>query len=275
VSAGVRGLALHTWTLDTTPLPAALAAARAAGFQAVELRRLDFDRAHEAGRSPEQVLEGVRASGLAVACVGARVGWLWAEGETRAALLAAMREACAWAKALGCATVMSPVDRGRGDLQRAAASVREAGDIAGEHGVTLALEGNSQAAQLNTVGRMRELLALAGHPQCGLLFDTYHAQRAGDWRTLEDLAVGEIAYVQFSDVPPATTPGFALDRLPPGRGVVPFREVFAQIAAKGYQGWMSYEAPNEASWKRDPLEVAREAVEATRSFLPAARTRSA
>lgn len=267
----VRGLALHTWTLDTTPLPAALAVARAAGFHAVELRRLDFDRAREAGRSPEQVMEEVRASGLAVACVGARPGWLWAEGDARVALLTAMHDACRWAAALGCATVMSPVDRERGDLPRAAASVREAGDIAREHGVRLALEGNSQAAQINTVGRVRELLALAGHPQVGLLFDTYHAQRAGDWRTLEDLTPGEITYVQYSDVPPATTPGFALDRLPPGRGVIPFPEAFAQIVAKGYRGFISYEAPNEAAWKRGPLEVAREAVEATRAVLPAAR----
>ncbi len=270
----MRGLALHTWTLDTTPLAAAMAAARTAGFQAVELRRLDFDRAQEAGRSAEQVIADVRASGLAVSCVGARLGWLWAEGEARAALMTAMHDACRWAAALGCTTVMSPVDRERGDLPRAAASVREAGDIARQHGVTLALEANSQAAQLNTVDRLRELLALAGHPQVGLLFDTYHAQRAGDWRTLDDLRAGEIAYVQYSDVPPATTPGFALDRLPPGRGVIPFREVFARIAATGYRDFVSYEAPNETAWKRDPLEVAREAVDATRAVLPveAART---
>jgi len=264
----VRGLALHTWTLDTTPLPAALAAARAAGFQAVELRRLDFDRARESGRSPEAVMAEVRASGLAVSCVGARLGWLWAEGQARAGLMAALRDACAWAAALGCPTVMSPVDRERGDLARAAGSVREADDIAREHGVRLAIEGNSQAAQINTVERVRELLALAGHPHCGLLFDTYHAQRAGGWRALEDVAPGEIAYVQYSDVPPTTTPGFALDRLPPGRGIVPFREIFALLAARGYDGWLSYEAPNEAAWARPPLEVAREAVEATRPLLP-------
>jgi len=34
-----RGLALHTWTVDTTPLDDALAAAKAGGFDAVELRR--------------------------------------------------------------------------------------------------------------------------------------------------------------------------------------------------------------------------------------------
>ncbi|HSE92718.1 MAG TPA: sugar phosphate isomerase/epimerase family protein [Methylomirabilota bacterium] len=265
----VRGLALHTWTLDTTPLPAALAVVRAAGWGAVELRRIDFERAREAGRTPEQVMAEVRASGLAVACVGARFGWMWEDRvEERTTLLGALDDAARWAAALGCATVMSPVDRGRGDTRRAAASVREAGDVVAAHGVTLAVEPNSQCEQLNTIERVREVLALAGHPRCGLLVDTYHVQRAGDWRALEDLPRGEIAYVQYSDVPRETRPGFALDRLPPGRGVVPFREAFALVAASGYSGWLSYEAPNEAAWKRPPDEVAREALEASRPLLP-------
>ena len=37
-------LALHTWTLDATPLAEALQVARATGWDAVELRRLDFAR---------------------------------------------------------------------------------------------------------------------------------------------------------------------------------------------------------------------------------------
>ena len=38
-------LALHTWTLDSTPLPEALAVAKRTGWEAVELRRIDFLRA--------------------------------------------------------------------------------------------------------------------------------------------------------------------------------------------------------------------------------------
>src|SRR6266404_4134484 len=59
-------LSLHTWTLDTTPLPEALAVIKKTGWDAVELRRLDFERAAQAGQSAEQVLTLVRASGLPV-----------------------------------------------------------------------------------------------------------------------------------------------------------------------------------------------------------------
>jgi sugar phosphate isomerase/epimerase len=265
-----NALALHTWTLDTTGLGDVLRVVRQAGWDGVELRRLDFARAAEAGRPAESVIELVRASGLAVACVGVELGWMWAGAPEKARLLRVFDEQCGRAAALGCPRVMSPVDRGRGGLREAAASVREVGEIAARHRVRLAVEFNSQAEQINTLERIRELMALAAHPACGLLLDTYHLGRSGAApRALADLAPDEIAYVQYSDVPRrGLEPGQALDRLPPGQGSVPFKEVFAAIADRGYTGPLSYEAPNPAAWARDPAEVAREALAATRAVLP-------
>jgi 2-keto-myo-inositol isomerase len=260
-------LALHTWSLDTTPLPDALAAARASGWDGVELRRLDYTRAAKAGHDAAWVADAVRAAGLPVACVGVEAGWMWADGAERARLLAVFDEQCARAAALGCDTVMSPVDKTRGDAGRAAQSVREVGDIAARHGVRLAVEFNSQAEQINSLEPMREILTKAAHARCGLLLDTYHIQRSGvTLRALEDVRADEIVYVQYSDVPrTGTVPGQVLDRLPPGRGSVPFKEFFALMAAKGYAGFLSYEAPNTEAWKRPALDVAREAREATRA----------
>jgi 2-keto-myo-inositol isomerase len=263
-------LALHTWTLDSTPLADALGAAREAGWEAVELRRVDFTRAAEAGQSATAVMDVVRASGLPVACVGVELGWMWATGAERKRLFSVFAEQCERAAALGSPRVMSPVNKGRGDLREAVQSLREVGDIAARHGVKLALEFNSQAEQLNTLAKARELLALAGHPHCGLLLDAYHLQRSGGApRDLDELGAGEIFYVQYSDVPRGgLEPGKFTDRLPPGRGCVPFREFFARLAAAGYAGDVSYEAPNPEAWKRPPGEVAREAFEASRAVLP-------
>src|SRR5262249_45498230 len=61
-------LALHTWTLDTTPLADVLRIARDVGWNAIELRRLDFARAAQAGRPAPVVLDQVKAVGLPVAC---------------------------------------------------------------------------------------------------------------------------------------------------------------------------------------------------------------
>ena len=88
-------------------------------------------------------------------------------------------------------------------------------------------------------------------------------------RDLEDVRVEEIVSVQYSDVPSGVLePGNALNRLPPGQGIVPFREIFAILAAKGYDGYASYEAPNPAAWARPAAEVAREALVLTRAVLP-------
>lgn len=262
-------LALHTWTLDTTPLADVLRVARDTGWDAVELRRIDFARAAAAGQPAGAVLELVRGSRLPVACVGVEYGWMTAEGAERARLLQAFDESCRWAAALGCRTVMSPVDRGRGDVMRAVAGLRAVGDLAAAHGVTLALEFNSQVEQWNRLEVVRELVAAAGHPRCRLLIDSYHLTRSGaSPAALGDLAPEEIGYVQFSDVAGAgLEPGKIADRLPPGQGIVAFREFFAALAAKGYRGYLSYEAPNPAAWTRPPAEVAREAILATRAWL--------
>ena len=263
-------LALHTWTLDTTPLADLLRVVRETGWAAVELRRLDFTRAAERGQSAAQVIDLVKSSGPPVACVGVEPGWMWETGPERGRLLEVFTEQCERAKRLGATTVMSPVDRGRGDAKEAAASVREVGDIAAHHGVRLAVEFNSQAQQLNTLGNMREVMSQAGHPSCGLLLDTYHLGRSGArLAEIEDVSPAEIAYVQYSDVPRSgLEPGKALDQLPPGAGSVPFKEIFGAILAKGYSGFMSYEAPNPGAWARPAADVAREARAATLSVLP-------
>jgi 2-keto-myo-inositol isomerase len=262
-------LALHTWTLDTTPLPRVLEVIRETGWDGIELRRIDFLRAAEAGEPAERVLERVRASGIPVACVGVELGWMWARGDEQQRLRRVFDEQCRHAAALGCATVMSASDRGRGDLREAADNVRAVGDIAARHGVRVAVEFNSQSEQFNALAPMRELLALAAHPSCGLLLDAYHLQRSGGQPAdVDDVALADLVYVQFSDVPRSgLVPGAATDRLPPGAGAVPFRDFFQHVAAKGYTGYASYEAPNPRAWSRPAPDVSREALAASRAFV--------
>jgi len=262
-------LALHTWTLDTTPLPSLLDIAHKTGWDAVELRRLDFERAEAAGQSESEVIQLVRDSGLPVAAVGVTHGWMYADAAARPQLLTIFERSCAAAAELGCPRVMSPVDRERGDVAQAADSVCQVSDIAAKYGVKVCLEFNSQAEQFNTLESVRELLAVAQHPACGLLLDTYHLQRSGrTGRGFAELSPDEIAYVQYSDTPrTGLKPGFALDRLPPGQGAADFGAMFGLLEEKGYSGPLSFEAPNPAAWERDPAVVAREALEATRSVL--------
>jgi sugar phosphate isomerase/epimerase len=211
----------------------------------------------------------VRASGVPVAAVGVEAGWLFATGAEQRRLFDVFAASCRAARALGCPAVMSPSGPGQGTVAQAAASLRAVGDLAGEQGVRLAFEFTSTAGQINTLERAREVLAAADHPCCGLMLDAYHLHRSGrPGRGFADVPGDEIYFVQYSDVPAASAqPG--QDRLPPGQGVADFPGLFALLAEKGYAGYLSYEAPNPAAWARDPREVAREALLATRALLPA------
>ncbi|HKA38775.1 MAG TPA: sugar phosphate isomerase/epimerase [Burkholderiales bacterium] len=264
-------LALHTWTLDTTPLAEVLRAAKAAGWNAVELRRIDFTRCFEAGMTNAHVLDMVRTSGLKTACVGTEYGLIFAKGEERERLLKVLDETCANAVSLGCALVMiAPGQNAPGTLEEAAVNFRAGGEIAKKHGVRFALEFNSAHSVINNLQTGARVVELADHPNCGLLLDAYHMERSGSGgRGFGSYPAERIFAFQYSDVPdgPRSAANRPTDRLPPGKGKVRWREVFDLLGEKGYKGYLSYEAPNPEYWARPPLEVAREAVEATRALL--------
>ncbi len=263
-------LALHTWTLDTTPLAAAIAAARAAGFDAMELRATDFKRCIDAGMSNDDVLALVRAGGLPVGVLGVEYGWLFAHGDESARLFMGFRQSCENAVALGCGMMMSAPGPYSGPFTDAVAHLRIGGDIAAEYGLRLAIEFNSQHDVINGIAVLRELLAAAGRANCGALLDAYHMARSGaGGRGFAEVPAEEIFAFQYSDLSPNPVTGVKrpTDRLPPGEGTVRWTDVFGLLIEKGYDGYLSYEAPNPALWARDPEAVAREGVEATRRLL--------
>lgn len=267
-----RGLALHLWTVDTTPFEDALAAAKGGGFDAVELRRVDFKRARERGLSNTELLGRLRTKGLPVSAVGCEYGWTFAAEGDRDRLFASLEEACERAVMLDCATVMSGIGPGAASLEQGVANIRRAGEIVARHGLRLALEYQFQHPVVSRLEILRELIARAGQKSVGLLLDAYHLQRGGrPGRGFEEVPGSEIFYVQYSDVPDAPPNAVPpVDRLAPGKGVVRWNELFRLLAEKGYDGWVSYEAPNPAHWARPAVEVAREGAEATQRALESA-----
>jgi len=263
-------LALHMWTIDTTPLSVALDAARQAGYDAVELRRTDFKRCFDAGMSNAQVLDLIRKADIPVGVLGVEYGWLFAAGEEGKRLFNVFRESCENAVALGCGMLMSAPGPVNGPIKDAIVHLREAGDIAAEYGLRLAIEFNSQHDVLNSLGVLRELITGADKPNCGYLIDAYHFARSGaGGRGFADVPAEQIFCFQYSDLSPNPVTGVRrpTDRLAPGKGVVRWREVLGLLAEKNYTGYLSYEAPNPELWARLPYEVAREGVELTQKLL--------
>jgi sugar phosphate isomerase/epimerase len=272
-------LALHTWTIDTTPLEDALTVARDAGFDAVELRRIDFVRGHERGMSNGRVLDLIQAAQIPVCTLGGEHGWLFAKGQESARLFDVLEETCENAVALNCPLVMTAPGPFSGDKADAIENLKRGADICGKYGLTLAIEFNAPHDVINSITTLREVLNGADRPNAGMLLDVYHLERSGaGGHGFADVAPNEIAAFQFSDVPPGPVAAGVkrpTDRLPPGQGVVRWHEVLSLLAKKGYEGYLSYEAPNPALWERPALEVAREGVEAMRALIAKARPAAA
>ena len=263
-------LALHTWTIDTTPLAEALVAVRDIGFDAVELRRVDFKRCYEAGMSNDEVLDLVRKSGVKVGVLGVEYGCLFATGDESRALFEDLHISCRNAVALGCDMLMSAPGPITGPLSDAIVHLRRMADIAAEYGLSIAIEFNSQHKVLNCLEAQTELIHGAAKENAGRLLDAYHLARSGSpGRGFAKVAPEEIFCFQYSDLSsnPVTGVPRPTDRLPPGQGVVQWREVLGLLAEKNYRGFISYEAPNPVLWARPAIDVCREGVTLTKKLL--------
>ena len=230
-------LALHTWTVDTTPLDVALAAAREGGFDAVELRRIDFKRCHEQGMANGQVLDMICAASIPVCTLGCEYGWLFATGdESRRLFDGPGRDLRECGSRSTCGNhVRSPARLPARSAMRSRTSSGPA-TWSGELGLTLAIEFNSQHEVINCIDALREVVHGAARANVGMLLDAYHLERSGaGGRGFADVRPEDIAAFQYSDAPPAPV-GHGVkrptDRLPPGQGVVRWVEVLRLLMEK-------------------------------------------
>ena len=264
-------IALHTWTVDTTPLADALRVAREAGYNAVELRHIDFMRGRKAGMSEEAMLQLVRDAKIKVAVIGTESGALFESGDNLKRLLESLRYVCEKAVALDCDVIMlSPGQSAPGGMPQAKQNLKTCAEITAEYGVNIALEFNSRHPLINNLAAGMEVVDAVNMKNCGILLDTYHLHcSGGNGASFKDVPLEKIITFQFSDAPPGppSDTRMPVDRLPPGKGAAPFVEIFKTLMAMNYQGYMSYEAPNPEQWNRAPDVVAREGVTLVRELL--------
>ena len=159
--------------------------------------------------------------------------------------------------------------------QEAIENLKRGADICGKYGLTLAIEFNSQHAVINSIAALREILNGADRPNAGMLLDAYHLERSGaGGRGFTDVAPDEMIAFQYSDAPPRRSPPASSGRptgCRRGRGSCAGTRCCTLLAEKGFDGHLSYEAPNPVLWERSPVEVAREGVEAMRALIKKAQ----
>jgi sugar phosphate isomerase/epimerase len=113
-----------------------------------------------------------------------------------------------------------------------------------------------------TMRRLGEALLVA--IECGdsrgcVLPDVYHLYKGGsDFAGLPLMSGAAIGIFHVNDYPKLDRDRISdADRVYPGDGVAPLKEVFATLRKIGYTGFVSLELFNRDLWKQDPHTVAK------------------
>lgn len=112
---------------------------------------------------------------------------------------------------------------------------RAVGDYAHRNGVVIALEAINRFESYfaNTMDDLCTYTRSLGHPAIKTMYDTFHANiEEQDPVGAFKRNAGDIVHVHVSEN----------DRGVPGRGHVPWTEIFAAIKSSGYDGWLTIEA---------------------------------
>ena len=214
------------------PLPEAIYAAKAAGFDAVEC--------HWPYEVPaSEVLAALRETGLAMLGLNTRRGDVASGDNGLSAIVArvgearaAIDEAIDYAVAIGAGNihVMAGFAAGQAAHDTFVANLAYACARAKDNGITILIEPlNKYDAPdyfLSTTGQARAIIKEVGSGNLKLMFDCYHVQlMEGDLsHRLADL-LPLIGHIQFASVP---------DRGAPDHGEICYAHVFERIRALGY-----------------------------------------
>jgi 2-keto-myo-inositol isomerase len=144
------------------------------------------------------------------------------------------------------------------DYDAAVPMLHEIGELGRKFGIIIGVEFIRGAKFLGCVETTANLLRRVGHPNLGVLVDTFHFY-AGISK-LDDIAKlrpGEISWVHINDVPPKPRELLEdMDRVYIGDGVMPLREILRTLG-RVYQGPVSFEVFQYAD--QEPSAVARKA----------------
>ena len=146
------------------------------------------------------------------------------------------------------------------DLQRAAERYHALLELGRQTGVTPQLELWGFSKSLSRLGELMYVAVESGHPDACLLPDVYHIYKGGSpFSGLELIAGKPIFVMHMNDYPDIAQSKIGdADRVYPGDGVAPVKEILKTLAANGFSGSLSLELFNREYWQQDANEVARQ-----------------
>ncbi|GGH79278.1 sugar phosphate isomerase/epimerase [Pullulanibacillus pueri] len=236
-----------------------------AGYEGIELWVKDIESYLEKGGSLKELKQLLETHGLSV--VNAITFFKWTDGDEtvrQAGLLQAERE-MALLYELGCRAVAAPPsgDVKNLSLETMAIHFTELVEKARRIGIEPYLEFWGRSIKLHNLSEAMYIAMESGKSDIKLLLDLFHMYTGGS-------SVDQLAYIQkenigiihVNDYPafPTQTHIADQDRVFPGDGIAPIRQVASYLDAIGYEGFLSLELFNDNIGSQTPLAVATEGI---------------
>lgn len=165
-------------------------------------------------------------------------------------------------------------------LAQLAKSMRECGDYAKDFGVKLCME-NHFGTMTTTAARSAEIAALIDHPNVGILYDQANIAffPAEEYEEAIRLQKGRIYHVHVKDLvyrgAPAALTCTEVSHIKedertvhsriPGEGILDWPAILKELAAAGYDGWLSLEY--ERRWQTIDLPHASIGMPQARNYI--------
>jgi 2-keto-myo-inositol isomerase len=151
----------------------------------------------------------------------------------------------------------------RDEIRKESISVlRKLGEIARGYGVSLSYEFMGfDWCVVNNLKECAKIVQMVKMENVGLVLDAFHFFVGGSSiADIERLDVNKLHIVHINDAANLARERLGdRDRLLPGEGIIPLRDIITVVKGIGYTGAVSIEVLQEKYWKREPYELCREA----------------
>jgi 4-hydroxyphenylpyruvate dioxygenase len=150
------------------------------------------------------------------------------------------------------------------DPQLTAEQLGVVGDVAAEHGFTLAYEALAWGTHVNRFRQSLDIVELVDRPHVGVAVDTFHMLARGDGaEALAGLDGDRIAFVQIADAHRLSMDVLEWSRHHrcfPGQGALDVESVVGAAVEAGYRGPLSLEVFSDIVREAEPRDTARDAM---------------
>jgi sugar phosphate isomerase/epimerase len=245
-----------------------------AGYDGLELWVNDIKEYLKQGNSIESLAKLIKDKGLVVEDAISFTEWMVDNDTRRKAGVAELEEEMKMMAALGCHRIAAPpagIQPGETiDFQKAGARYREILSLGRKYNVMPLLEFWGASGTVYNLSQALAIAAAANDRDARILPDVYHLFRGGSGFDGLKLVNGKVIdVIHFNDYPTSVPMNEQTDsdRVYPGDGAAPLKQVLQDLKAMGGTKVLSLELFNKNYWAQDALLVAKTGLEKMKKLV--------